>query len=164
MSLRLRLILRLSLGTLVFAAVLFVPADTWRFWQAWTVLAVAFTYSARAFLYFYKHDRELVERRLRSTETPGAVVEAGLLCGFPSSRLRLPSGLVTFPAGLSASAALADLPSPCSVRFTPDLLGVQSQPFVSRTIEVETGQRVVSSGPYEVVRHPMYSASLLIWP
>jgi protein-S-isoprenylcysteine O-methyltransferase Ste14 len=35
--------------------------------------------------------------------------------------------------------------------------------FASRTIEVEAGQKVVSSGPYGLVRHPLYSGSLLIW-
>jgi len=68
MSLGARLILRFILGLLVISGVLFLPAGTWRFWQAWTFLAVTFTFSPCAFLYFYKHDRALLERRLRSKE------------------------------------------------------------------------------------------------
>ena len=50
-------------------AVLFVPAGTWRFWQAWTFLAVVFSFPFCAFLHFHKHDPGLLERRLRSRET-----------------------------------------------------------------------------------------------
>lgn len=69
MTLRSRLILRISLALSVAGVLLlFVPAGTWRFWQGWVFLAIAFTYAPLAFLYFYKHDRELIERRLRTKE------------------------------------------------------------------------------------------------
>jgi len=68
MSLRSRLILRFSLGMPFLAAMLFIPAGTWRFWQGWTLLAIVFTLPSFTFLYFYKNDRPLLERRLRSKE------------------------------------------------------------------------------------------------
>ena len=132
MSLRSRLILRLSFGLPVTAALLFLPAGTWRFWQGWTFLAVAFTYAFSAFRYFYKHDRELMERRLRSKEK---ISEQRRLM-----RWLKPVFFAVF------------LPPGFDYRFG-----------WSRTIEVEAGQKVISSGPYALVRHPMYSGSLLIW-
>lgn len=47
---------------------MFFPAGTWRFWQAWGFLAVVFIAPLYAFVYLYKHDQQLLERRLRSKE------------------------------------------------------------------------------------------------
>src|SRR5271167_573198 len=68
MSLKSRLVLRLSLGMVMFAAGLFVPAGTWRYWQAWAFLAVFLPFLLFAFSYFYKHDRAMLERRMRTKE------------------------------------------------------------------------------------------------
>ena len=68
MSLASRLVLRISIGMLVIAVVLFLPAGTLRFWQGWAYLAVWFIPGIIFSLYFYKRDPALVERRLESKE------------------------------------------------------------------------------------------------
>jgi hypothetical protein len=68
MSLRSKLVVRLSLVLIIGAALLFIPAGSWKFWQGWIFMAVAFIPSTLAFLYFYKHDPQLIERRLQSKE------------------------------------------------------------------------------------------------
>ena len=169
MSLRSRLILRFSLALPIAAAILFIPAGTWRYWQGWTFLAVIFTYASGAFVYLYKHDRELLERRLRSKEKiseqrrlirwlKSVFFVGALLPGFDyrlgwSRRL-----LGVVPVWLSV---IAEVLVVCGLLLVFWVLKVNR--FASRTIEVESGQRVVSSGPYALVRHPMYSGSLLMW-
>jgi len=168
MSLRSRLVLRLSLALPIAAAMLFIPAGTWRFWQGWVILAIGFTYAPLAFSYFYKHDRELIERRLRSKEK---IIEqkrlvrllkpiffaAFLLPGFDyrlgwSRRLL---GVVPVRLSLVSEGLIV-----CGLVTVFWVLKVNS--FASRTIEVEAGQKVISSGPYALVRHPMYTGSLVL--
>jgi protein-S-isoprenylcysteine O-methyltransferase Ste14 len=169
MSLKSRLVLRFSLGLLIAVAILFVPASSWRYWQAWIFLAVVFTFLFCAFDSLYKHDRELLERRLRSKEKireqrvlvlllRPAFFAVLLLPGFDyrlgwSRRL-----LGVVPVWLSLSADVLVL---CGLLVVFWVFKVNS--FASRTIEVEVGQKVISTGPYVLVRHPMYSGSVLIW-
>ena len=71
MSLKSKLALRLLLGLVVVGALLFVPAGSLRFWQGWAYLMVWFVPTLFAFGYFYKHDPQLVVRRLRRKEAVG---------------------------------------------------------------------------------------------
>ena len=68
MSLGSRALLRATLGILFAGAMLFFPAGTFRFWQAWVWLAIAFLFVTVTFTYFYRHDPALLERRMRSKE------------------------------------------------------------------------------------------------
>ena len=168
MSLRSRLILRLSLGLIILAAILFLPAGTWRFWQGWVFLAIFFTYAPLAFFYFYKHDRELIERRLRSKEKISeqkwliglfkpVFFAVFLIPGF-DHRLGWSRHLLgAVPAWLSL---FSDGLIVCGLLMIFWTLKVNS--FASRTIEVDAGQCVISTGPYALVRHPMYSGSALL--
>src|SRR5574337_963092 len=68
MSLKEKLTVRFLLALVAVGALLFIPAGSLKFWQGWAYLAVWFVPSFLAFAYFYKHDPELVERRLRRKE------------------------------------------------------------------------------------------------
>jgi protein-S-isoprenylcysteine O-methyltransferase Ste14 len=169
MSLKSRVVLRLSLGMPMFAAALFVPAGTWRYWQAWVFLAFALPFLLFAFSYLYKHDREMLERRMRTKEK---IKEQRLLV-----RLLRPAFVAAFLIpGLDhrlgwSRTLLGDVPVWLSL--IAELLVAGSwlmifwvfrvNNFAGRTIEVEAGQPVISSGPYALVRHPMYAASVVMW-
>jgi len=68
MSLGFRVAVRAVVVFALAAGVVFLPAGTWRYWQGWAWLAACFLPSILAFVYFLRHDRELVERRLRTRE------------------------------------------------------------------------------------------------
>src|SRR5271157_1925819 len=68
MSLKARLILRLSIGLIVIALMMFIPAGSLRFWQGWALIAVVYVPLLFFFSYLYKHDPQLLERRLQSKE------------------------------------------------------------------------------------------------
>ena len=68
MSLKSRLALRFLLALGVLGALLFIPAGSLRFWQGWAYIAISFVPGLFAFTYFYKHDLQLIERRMQFKE------------------------------------------------------------------------------------------------
>ncbi len=76
---KLKLALRFCLSLIAYAAVLFVPAGSVKFWQAWVFLFLLFVPGISSFLYFYRHDPKLIERRLQTKEK---ISEQKRLMGF----------------------------------------------------------------------------------
>jgi len=157
MSLKARLIPRLFLGLIIVTAMLFIPAGSLRFWQGWAYLIVWFVPMLFAFGYFYKHDPQLIERRLRRKEE---VREQKLIIRF---------GFVTWLVGyllpgLDHRFGWSHLPLWLTILSQAFVLGgclmifwvLKANSFAAATIRVEPDQKVISSGPYRIVRHPMY--------
>jgi len=65
MTFKSRLALRFLLALGVLGALLFIPAGSLRFWQGWAYIAISFVPGLFAFTYFYKHDPQLIERRMQ---------------------------------------------------------------------------------------------------
>lgn len=169
MKLALRLTIRFSIILIVGAAILFVPAGTLTFWQGWALLGVYFVPTSFVYLYFLKHDPQVVERRMERKETVGAqkllirwgmpgFVSAFLLPGFDYrwgwSR-HLFGGVPTWLSLVSLAMIVA--------AFLLVFWVTQVNRFAARIIRVEEGQTVISNGPYRWVRHPMYSGSVILW-
>src|SRR5271169_196969 len=169
MSLKSKIVLRLFLSLIFIVAILFVPAGSLRFWQAWVFIALVFVPVVSSYVYFYKHDPQLIERRLQSKEKVSeqrflirllkpvffaAFLLPGLDYRFGWSR----TSLGAVPLWLTVFAQVLILGGLFLVFW---VLKVNS--FASRTIQVEAGQSVISSGPYSMVRHPMYSGSVVMW-
>src|SRR5215469_4701538 len=168
MSLRLRVALRFVLALPILAVLLFVPAGSLSFWQAWLFMALFFGTSLYLAIYFYRHDPELLERRLQTKER---VSEQKLfrtmwvplwICGLSLTGLdnrlgwsrallgSVPLWLVLLSQGLVL----------CSYFLVFQVLRANS--FASSIVKVEADQKVISTGPYRVVRHPMYSGILVL--
>jgi len=152
----------------VIAIVLFLPAGTLRFWQGWAYLAVWFIPGLVFSLYFHKRDPALVERRLQSKEKEKeqkvvmgvvymvfslAYLIPGLDFRFGWSYRR--TGAV--PLWLEITSLAIVLASYLMTIWVMDV-----NRYAARTIRVETGQKVVSTGPYKWIRHPMYFGVLLM--
>ena len=168
MSLGSRLVLRIVIGMFVIAIVLLLPAGTLRFWQGWAYLAVWFIPGLVFSLYFHKRDPALVERRLQSKEKEKeqkvvmgvvymvfslAYLIPGLDFRFGWSYRR--TGAV--PLWLEITSLAIVLASYLMTIWVMDV-----NRYAARTIRVETGQKVVSTGPYKWIRHPMYFGVLLM--
>lgn len=169
MTLGSKLILRLSIGLILVAALLFIPAGTLRFWQAWAFLALAFIPISLAFFYLYKHDPGLLARRLQTKEK---VSEQKLLIRFskplfflvfllPGLDYRFGWSRIHLRAVPLWLMVLAQALFLCGFFIVFWVMNVNS--FASRTIQVEPGQQVISTGPYRLVRHPLYSGSIVLW-
>ena len=155
------------LGTLlVMAAVLFLSAGTVRYWQAWTFLAV-FSFSSIAItMYLMKNDPELLERRVRGgptaeKETSQKIIQSLTSLAFiamlvvPGLDHRFAWSSVPFYAGVAGNILVA-------VGFIIIFFVYKENSFTSATIDVYAGQTVISTGPYALVRHPMYVGALLM--
>jgi len=162
-----KLLLRFSVGLLLAAAMLFIPAGSLRFWQAWTFLAVVFIPLVASSLYLAKHDPQLIERRLQTEEK---VREQKLLIRLLKPIFFLALLLPGLDYRWGWSRTLGAVPLWLILLSHALVLGgllfafwvMRVNSFASRTIQVEAGQKVISTGPYRLIRHPLYSGSLVM--
>jgi protein-S-isoprenylcysteine O-methyltransferase Ste14 len=149
---------------ILIAGLIFVSAGTIYFWQGWLFWVSYSAWSIAATIYLLRRDPALVERRMRAGPRAesrpvqkiiaamflmvffGIVVVPGLDHRFHWSQV--PAALV-IAANVFALAALWFL-----------LWVVRENSFAASTITVESEQRVISTGPYAYVRHPMYAAAI----
>jgi protein-S-isoprenylcysteine O-methyltransferase Ste14 len=148
----------------VLGLALFLPAGTLRYWEAWLYIAILMVLMAGVMIYFLKNDPEVLERRMKAREketTQKAVVAAVVVmfaAGFVLIGFDHRWKLSSVPTALVLAAdVLVILGYLIFVRV------LRENRFLSRTVEVETEQKVVTTGPYAVIRHPMYVGVLLMY-
>jgi protein-S-isoprenylcysteine O-methyltransferase Ste14 len=151
---------------LVLWLVLFLPAWSLDYWQAWVYWAV-FSVSVSAIsAYFLKNDPSLVESRLNAgpvaesdTGQKLAQAMAGVLfiLLFVISALDHHFGWSNVPRYLALAGDVFVVLGLLTI-----FLVFRENTYASVIIEVRSGQRVISTGPYRIVRHPMYSGALLM--
>src|SRR5262245_45491307 len=148
------------------AALLFIPAGTLDYWQAWTFLAVYFAASLAITLYLMKHDRKLLERRIRGGPLAEKQPTQRIIMLFASAGFL---GLILVPAldrrfGWSHMPALAALAGDAMVALGwLAIFGVfRTNSFTAATVELAPDHKVISTGPYGLVRHPMYASALIM--
>lgn len=164
MKLFIQAILKFSLGVVLVGALLFLPAGTFRFMNAWLLLGILFIPMFIAGIIMIFKNPALLAKRLNAKEKEreqNLVVKlSGLMfiAGFVVSGLgirfnwfRLPIWVSLVASGLFAFAYI----------IYAEVL--RENTFLSRTIEVQDGQTVIDTGLYGIVRHPMYSATLILF-
>ncbi len=160
MTLKSRLVLRLVFMPVVWVSLLFLPAGSFRFWQGWAYFIISLALILSALGYFYRHDPQLIERRLRRGWKQETVREQKLIMKFMSAIM-----LIAFLLpGLDHRFGWSHTPLWLTTVAEAFVLGGylmifwtwKSNSFAAGTIRVEAGQRVISTGPYGIVRHPMY--------
>jgi len=151
---------------IILAVLLFLPAGTVRYWQAWLFIGVFVVSSLAITIYLAIEDPALLERRMRAG--PAAEQEK-------SQKIIMVVALLSF----AATGALPALDHrfgwsevPVSVVIVGDALIVlgffgayrvlKENTYSASTVQVTSGQRVISTGPYALVRHPMYSSALVM--
>ena len=150
---------RLVAAFVILPALLMVTAGTLAYWEAWTYLAIILIPVTLTAVTLLIRDPELLQRRMKSGEKDPAqrriVALAGvLLLGLivtPAVDRRFAWSRVPLPAVIAADLVVL-------VAFGLFIRVLRENRSASRVIEVESGQRVVATGPYAVVRHPMYAA------
>jgi len=149
----------------VMGALFFLLAWTFAYWQAWTLLVVFVLVYVVIVGYLLKNDPRLLERRLSAGPTAEQKTSQKIIMSIAS--LGFVALLVLPP--LDHRFGWSSVPSYISI--IGDVLVVlgwliiffvfRENSYTSATIEVASDQKVVSTGPYSIVRHPMYSGSLL---
>jgi protein-S-isoprenylcysteine O-methyltransferase Ste14 len=151
---------------LVMAALLFLPAWTIHYWQAWVFLAVFGTSALAITAYLMKKDPNLLERRVYAGPTAEKEMVQKILQFIASigfAAILVVSGLdhhfawshVPLYVSLSGDALVA-------IGFLLIFFVYKENTFASATIEVYPKQKVISTGLYALVRHPMYMGALFL--
>lgn len=144
---------------------LFVPAGTVRYWQAWSYLAIFFAAAALTTKFLMRKDPALLERRMRGGPSAEKQPTQKLIMLFTSfgfiALLVVPALDYRFGWSMVPLAGVLVGDALVAVGFYFIFLVYKENTFTSATIEVVADQKVISTGPYAIVRHPMYASALL---
>ena len=151
-------------GLLLVGLLLFLPAGTFAYWQAWLFIGILFVPMFIAGIWLMFSSPELLRKRLSAKEEQNeqkwVVALSGLLfiamfviagLNFRFEWLLMPDWTTYVAAGifLLGYALYAEV--------------MRENVWLSRTVEVQENQQVIDTGLYGIVRHPMYSATLLLF-
>jgi protein-S-isoprenylcysteine O-methyltransferase Ste14 len=164
MKLLLNGLTKLAAGAVLLGLLLFLPAWTFNYFGAWLFLGVLLIPVMIMGAVLFVKAPALLEKRLQDKEKEasqkGVVALSGLMFigGFVLSALDFRFGWSSVPFWLTISAAAVFL-----IGYAVFAEVMRENAYLSRTVEVQEGQKVVSTGLYGVVRHPMYLATLLMF-
>jgi protein-S-isoprenylcysteine O-methyltransferase Ste14 len=151
---------------LILFALVFICAGTIHFWQGW-LFGLSFWFSSIAIgIYFIKYDRPLLERRMRfgpwEESRPIEKVVISLIFLMFVALMIVPALDHRFAWSRVSGAVVVIANILIVATFGFFIVVLRANPFAASTITVEAGQRVISTGPYAYVRHPMYAGALLL--
>ncbi len=151
------------LTILVLGAMFFLPAGTMAYWQAWVYIVIIIVPAALVIAYFLKNDPEILIRRMKLKEKEREqklIIKLGyipyllafLLPGFDQ---RFSWSQVPLVVVILAEILVV-------LGYGIVSLAFKANRYAARVVEVEQGQKVIDSGPYAIVRHPMYVGAMLM--
>ena len=157
-------VIKLFAGVVLLGALLFVPAGSLNWPEAWWFMGLLFVPMLVAGFALLWKNPALLERRLRNRETEPVQRRVVALSGLMFVSAFVVAGLnwrfrwIVMPRWTEVVAAAVFL-----VGYLMYAEVMRENEYLSRTVEVAEGQRVVDTGLYGVVRHPMYAATLLMF-
>lgn len=157
-------IIKFSLGVVLVGALIFLPAGTLAFFNGRLLMGILFVPMLFAGVVMMVKSPEMLKKRLNAKEKQkdqSVVVKlSGLmfLAGFIVAGLGTRFGWYMLPDGVAIGAAAVFL---AAYVIYAEVL--RENAYLSRTIEVQENQKVVDTGLYGIVRHPMYGATLLLF-
>lgn len=152
------------LGVAVTGILIFLPAGTFHYWNAWLFIGILFIPMLFAGIVMMFKNPELLKKRLNAkeqqTEQNIVIKLSGLMfvLGFAVAGLNFRFEWIMLPGWVSWMAAVMFL-------FSYLLYGevLRENTYLSRTVEIQQGQRVIDTGLYGIVRHPMYSVTIILF-
>lgn len=157
-------LLKFFCGVVIVGVLLFLPAGTFDYWSAWLLMGILFVPMFFAGFVMMTKNPGLLKKRLSAkeeqTEQRSVVAFSGLMfmLGFVMAGLSYRFGWLIFPSWVSWVGAGLFL---VSYLLYAEVL--RENTYLSRTIEVQEGQQVIDTGLYGIVRHPMYSATIILF-
>ena len=155
---------RFLAGLLIVGLLLFLPAGTFAFWQAWLLIIILFIPMLLAGLVMMKKSPDLLRKRLNGKEEQAeqktVILLSGLmfLAAFIAAGLNVRFGWIQLPGAVSFAAAVIFL-----LAYILYAEVMRENAYLSRTVEVQENQKVIDTGLYGIVRHPMYMSTLLLF-
>lgn len=157
-------ILKFLLGVFLVGLLIFLPAGSLRYWNGWLLMGILFIPMFFAGIVMMIKNPQLLKSRLNAKEKQAeqniVIKLSGLmfLAGFILAGLNYRFGWYMLPKTVSIIGAILFL---ASYILYAEVL--RENTYLSRTIEVQEGQKVIDTGLYGIVRHPMYSATLILF-
>ena len=151
-------------GAAAVGLLLFLPAGTLRYPNGWLFMALLFLPMLAAGLVMMKKSPELLRRRLNARETEGeqkrVILGSGLmfLCAFVLAGLNFRFQWTVLPRWLVILGAAVFL-----IAYALYAEVLRENEYLSRTVEVQESQKVIDTGLYGVVRHPMYAVTVWLF-
>lgn len=152
------------IGLVLVGTLLFLPAGSFGYINGWLFIGLLFIPMLLLGIVMFIKTPELLEKRLNAKETEktqkGVVAVSGLLfiLGFVVAGLDYRFGWSEMPTWVVVAASVILL-----VSYALYAAVMRENAYLSRTIEVQNNQRVVDTGLYSVVRHPMYAVTVWLF-
>ena len=160
----LQAITKFALGIVLVGLLIFVPAGTMQYQNGWLFMGILFLPMFAAGIVMMFKNPELLRKRLnakeKESEQSDVIKWSGLMfvVGFVVAGLSYRFQWLILPMGISIAAALVLL---LAYLLFAEVL--RENTYLSRTIEVQENQQVIDTGLYGIVRHPMYSATIVLF-
>jgi protein-S-isoprenylcysteine O-methyltransferase Ste14 len=166
-TLRIRALSGLAFLTVIIGVFLFLPAWTLDYWEAWVYLFVFSGSCLIVTLYFLKHDTELIRRRVKA----GPIAEEERTQKVIQSFANVAFILGILLPGLDHRFQWSQVPVALVIigdvfvllGFVAVFFVFKENTYTSAIVEVDPGQKLISTGPYRLVRHPMYAGALVMF-
>lgn len=156
--------LKFFAGVVLLGVLIFLPAGTFYYWNAWLLMGILFVPMFFAGIVMMFKNPDLLRKRLNAKEKEAeqslVIKLSGLMfiLGFVAAGLNFRFRWIVLPEWVSWAAAVVFL---LSYLLFAEVL--RENTYLSRTVEVQENQTVVDTGLYGIVRHPMYSASIVLF-
>lgn len=157
-------LLKFSLGVVAIGILLFLPAETFHYWKAWLLMGILFIPMLFAGIVLLLKNPDLLKKRLNTKKSQAEqrlvinLSVAMFLLGFVLAGLNFRFGWIIAPDWLSWTGTAIFL---LSYMLYAEVL--KENAYLSRTVEVQKGQKVVDTGLYRIVRHPMYTITIFLF-
>lgn len=157
-------VIKFTVGVVLVGLLVFLPAGSFRFFNGWLLMGVLFVPMFLAGLVMIFKNPDLLRSRLdakeKQKEQSLVVKLSGLmfLTGFVVAGLGYRFEWYTLPKGVAICGAVAFL-----IAYALYAEVLRENTYLSRTIQVQENQKVIDTGLYGIVRHPMYSVTLLLF-
>ena len=151
-------------GLVLIALLLFLPAGTLRYWNAWLLIGILFVPMFFAGIVMMLRNPELLKKRLNAKENEDeqktVILMSGImfLAAFVVAGLNFRFGWIVMPRWTVIAAACVFL-----LAYLVYAQVLRENVYLSRTVEVQEHQKVIDTGLYGVVRHPMYAATVFLF-
>ena len=157
-------IIKFILGILISGLLIFIPANTIYFWNGWLLIAVMFVPMFIAGVVMMIKAPELLKKRLNIKETEKeqkkviAYSALMFIAGFVMAGINFKYNWFMLPNSVAIGASVIFV-----VAYILYAEVLRENAYLSRTIEVQENQKVIDTGLYGIVRHPMYAATILLF-
>ena len=157
-------IIKYVFGILIVGSLLFIPANSFEYWNGWLFMGLLFIPMFIAGIILMINNPELLKKRLnakeRESEQKWAILFSGLMFigGFIASGLNYRYKWIEIPNVVTIISSIIFI-----IAYILYAEVLRENTYLSRTIEVQENQKVIDTGLYRIVRHPMYAVTIILF-